>query len=215
MSGIEGKFVPIVEGDGEVEAVPVLLHKLLQERRAFQFQIASPKNAHGCENLRKEGGIERFVRYAWLEPKCSAVIVIIDGDTASDCPKTFAQSLAARVRRLNGPRPVAIVIANREYEAWFLASLPSIVGKRINESLTFPDKAALTGDPEAVRGVKEWLTRQLPRGKAYKETIHQAPMTRLIDPELARNRSRSFRRICHAVEQLLNQIESKTSIVTP
>jgi hypothetical protein len=212
---MDGKIVPIVEGDGEIAAVPILLHRLLHEHSEHRFQIAMPKNAHGCRNLSKDGGIEKFVRYAWLEPNCVAVIIIVDGDTVSGCPITFAKELSARVRCLRGPHPVAVVIANREYEAWFLASLPSLVGKRITEYLRFPSELVFAGDPESVRDVKGWLSRQLPRGKAYKETEHQAPMTRLIDLNLARSGSRSFRRVTSAVQQLLNAIAEESTTVTP
>jgi hypothetical protein len=210
-----GKIVPIVEGDGEITAVPVLLHRLLHEHSEHRFQIAMPKNAHGCSNLSKDGGIEKFVRYAWLEPNCVAVIVIVDGDMVSGCPIAFAKKLSARVRCLRGPHPVAIVIANREYEAWFLASLPSLIGKQITEYLRFPSDSVFVGDPESVRDVKGWFSRQFPRGKAYKETEHQAPMTRLINLNLARNGSRSFRRVTNAVQQLLNAIAIKSATVTP
>ena len=80
MNSILGKIVPIVEGDGEVDAVPVLIHRLLNEQREFRFQVAIPKNAHGSGNLLKQGGVERFVRYAWLEPRCVAVMIMVDGD---------------------------------------------------------------------------------------------------------------------------------------
>ena len=208
-------IVPIVEGPGEVDAIPILLHKLFQELENFNFQVAIPKNAHGSSNLQKPGGIERFVRYAWLEPKCAAVLIIIDGDTGDSCAMVTARNLAARITALNGPHPVAIVVANREYEAWFLASLPSIVGQQISESLKFPRNAIFVDDPEAIRGVKAWLTRQLPRGKVYKETEHQAPMTRLINLTLARSRSRSFRRLCDAVKELIKATDSGSTDVTP
>ena len=209
-----GKIVPIVEGDGEVTAVPVLLHRLLRESNALGFQVATPKNAHGSGNLTKEGGVEKFVRYAWIEPGCAAVIIIIDGD-ATDCAMTLAKNLAARIRKLKGPKPVAVVVANREYEAWFLASLPSIVGKQIAEAVKLPERLVLSGHPENVRNVKGWITRHLPSGKAYKETEHQLSMTRLIDLGLARNASRSFQRLYNAVAQLLTAVSANSPIVTP
>lgn len=42
------------------------------------------------------------------------------------------------------------------------------------------------GDPEAKRGVKEWLSKHYPRGKAYKPTLDQLPLTRLIDFAMVR-----------------------------
>lgn len=42
-------IVPIVEGDGEVTALPSLLRRLLYEEfMVYDWQILHPKNAHGC-----------------------------------------------------------------------------------------------------------------------------------------------------------------------
>lgn len=67
------KIVPIVKGSGDLEAVPVLLWKLLTERGRYDIQIATPQYAHGCGNLTKAGGIERFVQNAWTKRDCGLV----------------------------------------------------------------------------------------------------------------------------------------------
>ena len=53
------KIVPIVEGDGEVEAVPALLSKLLAEMQRFDIYVGDIANAHGCGNLTRPGRWER------------------------------------------------------------------------------------------------------------------------------------------------------------
>jgi hypothetical protein len=203
---VKDQIVPIVEGDGDIEAVPCLLYKLLHLKQEFRISVAPPKNAHGCGNLLKRGGIERFVEYARMEPRCAAVLVIVDGDACGDCPVLTAQALAARVRAMPRSSPVEIVVANREYEAWFLASWGSMLGQRIENRITIPIGATFTGNPESIRGVKEWISRQLPPGRIYKETEHQLTMTRLVDVNVARTNSRSFRRMCTALDQLLAAI---------
>ena len=40
---------------------------------------------------------------------------------------------------------------------------------------------------EARRGVKEWLSQYFPRGRSYKPTLDQLPMTRMIELETLRN----------------------------
>jgi hypothetical protein len=37
------------------------------------------------------------------------------------------------------------------------------------------------GDVEAIRGVKEWLSRHFASGKAYKPTLDQLPMAQMVD----------------------------------
>ncbi len=99
------------------------------------------------------------------------------------------------------------MLAHREYEAWFLASIESLAGQ-----YGLPEEIQYVGDPEAKRGVKEWLSAHMPKGEPYDETYHQPKMTAKMDMDLAYSRSRSFRRMVHAVEQI---IESSGPRVTP
>ena len=39
----------------------------------------------------------------------------------------------------------------------------------------------LEGDYESIRGVKEWLGKRFPRGRSYKPSLDQLPMTRMIN----------------------------------
>ena len=47
------------------------------------------------------------------------------------------------------------------------------------------------------------------------EAEDQAPMTQWLDTTLARQRSRSFRRLCHAIEQILDAMDAAGIVVTP
>ena len=103
-------------------------------------------------------------------------------------------------------RPVEIVCAHWSYESWFLASLETIKGQRgISEA------AALSLDAEDIQNPKQWLTNQMPDGQAYKETLHQASLSSFIDIEITYHNSRSFRRLCHALELLLDRTSSPTT----
>lgn len=93
-----------------------------------------------------------------------------------------------------------IVCATREYEAWFLASLESI-----HPSHTYK------GEPEAIRAAKGWLKRQFD----YREARDQSAYTRALDVVLAWDRSRSFKRLYHAFEQIVAAVETNQAIVTP
>ena len=105
-------LIPIVEGDGEVAALPLLLRRLFQEvYQVYDVRIARPKNAHGCGNLTAPDQLERFVAYALLEPECDGVLVLIDNDAVQgliegnvldeDCAPAFAQYLAARIQAMH------------------------------------------------------------------------------------------------------------------
>ena len=205
-------IVPIVEGDGEVKAVPLLLRRVLGERHSrYDIRIQRPINARGKTKLLRK--FDSFLEYARRDRECGAVLVLLDGD--EDCPRNLAACLAQTAVRLNMSVPVAIVCAHREYEVWFVASLDSETGDNIRATLGLAKTVAYDGDIELIGSPKGWIQVQMPQSSGYKETQDQPALTPFIDIEHTRQRSRSFRRLCHAVEELLCAIESGTPIVTP
>jgi hypothetical protein len=214
-------LVPIVEGDGEVAALPVLLRRLFHEvYQIYDVSIARPKNAHGSGNLTAADQLERFVAYALLEPECDGVLVLIDNDAAQslieenaledDCAPAFAHHLAARIQAMHPSKPVAIVVARWEYEAWFLASLGTV-----GAVVGMPEGTIYAGNVESEHSAKGWIERRLHPGQKYSETRDQARMTAYLDLESAAHRSRSFKRLKHALEQLMDAYLKNELIVTP
>lgn len=202
--------MPIVEGDGEVEAVPILMRRYLAIKRRWDLQIARPKNAHGCGNLTKIGGLERFIELAFRERNCSGVLVLMDADSEEACPVKLAADFVSRIHAHGARYPTAVVFARREYEAWFVASLSTIAGA----SGVSPE-AVFEGEVEDLVGPKQWVSRNFPRDRIYKETEDQAPMTDLIDFCVAATKSRSFRRFTNAMHDLIHAIDSQQIVVTP
>ena len=200
-------IVPVVEGDGDVAALPGLLGRILLEMyNRSGVSVAQGKtmvvNANGRSTL--ENRLEKFIQYARYKPNCGAILVLLDTD--GDCPVDLAEGLSQRCEQLGLACPVEIVCAHREYESWFLASMDTIKGQR-----GISDAAALAQEAEDIHNPKQWLTDQMPPGQAYKETTHQAPLTQHIDLGMAHNNSRSFRRLCHALELLLNHTDPSSA----
>lgn len=205
------RIVTIVEGDGDVQAVPILLSRLLNHYGwSVNWYVSRPIRVGNLGNLKKN--LNRFLELATLEKDCSAIMILLDLDEG--CPKEQSFALADAIRELQLLYPVAIVMAHREYEAWFLASMQTIAGH-----CDIPQDVRFDGEVERVRGAKEWLTAnmtQSPRPRRYKETLHQAEMTTLIDVDLAAQTSRSFRRLVHALEELTATLDSvQVGLVTP
>jgi len=179
----------------------------------YDIQVATPKNAHGRSNLIKANGIERFVRHAWKEPNCGAIFILVDAE--DDCPKSIAKDFVARIDQMGVLFPVLIVCANRMYENWFFASLETILEKHM---LWPSDKIAgitIPDDVELIASAKSRINSYFPKGRAYKETQDQESMTYILDFDLAKRRSRSFRRLCHALEEALEAIDQNSKIITP
>jgi hypothetical protein len=123
------------------------------------------------------------------------ILVLLDAD--DHCPKELASDLKTRCRASHGDLRISIVIANKEYEAWFLAAAQSLSGfGGLAEHLNPPN------DPESVRGAKEWLTSKMTSGQSYSPTRHQPVFSDRMDLSEAR-RAKSFRKFEKEISALL------------
>jgi len=91
------RIVSVVEGQGDVVAVPVLLRRFINQiNPPVAIDIARPiRQPRGT--LLKPGGIEAAVQFAATAMgDKGAVLVLLDSD--GDCPKSNAPVLAERAR---------------------------------------------------------------------------------------------------------------------
>ncbi len=202
----------IAEGDGEVAAAPHLVRRLLYEHfQRFEFNVPPARNANGRTNLIKPRGLEAFLERLRRTPDCKGVIILLDTEQEyRDCPPRLALDLAQRSKVLGTPFPVVVVCAACEYESWFLFNLHTQIRHRLNSNISSEGI-----DPEKKCGAKEWLSNNMPSGSVYKETTDQVAMTTYIDIPHTIDHSRSFRRMVHAVEELLTAIDTGQNIVSP
>lgn len=203
---MRNKIYTIVEGKGEAlsaktkPAVVILVQKLLAEVNCAHLFPAEkyPPFRLPYGQFFQNDKFERTLRFHKEYSDCAAVLVLLDMD--DDCAKERAYTLANRARQMETlPFSVVIVCAVREYEAWFLASL---------ESIHFGQQ--YQGDPEAKRDAKGWLRKNF----RYKQSQDQAIYTQKLDIALAK-RSRSFRRLCHAFEEIKEAFDLNRPTITP
>lgn len=192
----------IVEGHGDVEAVPILIRRLAQELDS-ELVVQTPKPIRvPKDRLVKSGELERHVELAARNTQGKGgVLVLIDSD--DDCPAELGPQLQSRAKAARADVPIAVVLAKREFEGWLLAGAESLRGKR-----GLPDDLLGPEDPESVRGAKEWLSRRMPRFEPYRETLHQASLTAAVDFALAR-RARSFARCEKEIVRLCRLLRDK------
>lgn len=190
-------IVAIVEGDGEVEAVPILIRRIAAVETPGAFLDVPKPNRVQRGRILKPGGIEPYVELAALQGgPDSGILILLDAD--DDCPRDLAPEILRRATEARSDRRIQVVLAQREYEAWFLAAADSLAGNRgLREDITAP------GNPESIQGAKEWLTGQMPRGRSYRETLDQPALTKGFDLERARRSAASFRKMWRAVTALL------------
>jgi hypothetical protein len=124
------------------------------------------------------------------------VLVLLDA--ADDCPAQLGPQRLARARAERPDKRVVVVLANREFEAWFLAAAASLAGQHgFSEDLHSHDS------PEVPRDCKGWLTKQRAHGHPYKETVDQAPLASIFDLKAARENSPSFNKFYRDVTRLM------------
>jgi len=195
----------IVEGHGEIQAVPVMLRRLAQEwDPGLYLNIPRPFRA-GRYKLVKTGELERIVEFVARRLETPrAILILIDAE--GDCPKELAPELLARARKARSDMPIGVVLAKHEFEAWFLAAIESLSGRRgLRENL------APVEQPESVSGAKEFLTRNMQGSSAYSETLDQPALAAVFDIELARKRSDSFDKCCREVQRLFGEAARQAS----
>ena len=190
-------IVPIVEGQSEVMAVPVLLRRLLSERQRYDVMVARPVRVHRSSVV-KEGEIERAVVLARRNREgCDAVMVLLDAD--DDCPAELGPELLKWLKKAHGDLSAAVVLAKREFEGWFLSSLESLRGVR-----GIASDASSPPNPEEIRGAKERLSTYMVRRRNYLETTDQPALAAQFDLNLAHQRCPSFEKFMRDFERLIS-----------
>ncbi|MGZ8992103.1 MAG: hypothetical protein ACXW23_19545 [Telluria sp.] len=50
------------------------------------------------------------------------IVPIVEGDGDDDCPVSKAAEIQRRAQPVIAHQPLSVILANREYEAWFIAA---------------------------------------------------------------------------------------------
>lgn len=187
------RLVCVVEGKGEVQAIPNLCSRILVSLSAVQWHvdqepIRRPRSQLVDERVKgpgrpcREDGLRKALGIA-MARRPDAILVMCDAD--DDCPGVWAASVAEYAK---GYKPTAAVMAVREFEAWLLWGHSDAELQKIKVS-----------DPERVRNAKGKL-EQLTAG--YSPATHQLSLTRGIDVQRLRKHSRSFDKLVRTIGML-------------
>lgn len=189
----------IVEGHGEVVAVPLLVRRVLRELAPGLHPILLPPHRVKRGQLVKEEDFQHAVdMVARKVDRDGRILVLLDAD--DDLPCVLGPRLLQWARSCRPDRKISVVVARREYEAWFLAAASSLRGKR-----GLPEDIEPPPAPESIRDAKRWLGDRMEEG--YTETLDQPALTEALDLAEAR-RSDSF-------DKLFREIGSLFECVVP
>ena len=191
----------IVEGHGEVAAVPILIRRMAENLHP-ELLVDTPRPIRVPRNqVVKAGELERAVELAARNIRNQgAIFIILDSD--DDCPAQLGPELLCRALEVRSDLPIAVVLAKREFESWFLAAAESLQGQRGLRNDLLPPI-----NPERIRGAKGWLRRQLESGETYRETLDQPALTARFDLDQARQAD-SFDKCYRDIVRLLDELQN-------
>lgn len=191
------KLLPVVEGEGDFDAFPILLRNILYSHSLFGIQVLNPPHKRGDLVKIKNRFNEYFqdaIKYG------AAVIWVTDFDVdGCSCVAETQSEMRSLANNIRPSWPIEFVFMVKEYETLFLAD-PNATRKvlgQISQSKAFP------ANPETVRDAKGWLINAMPQGFAYKSTVHQAKITAALNFDVLRTASPSFAHLERAVLRLV------------
>ena len=190
----------VVEGKGEVKAVPILIRRVAAIHCPELVPVITTPIRFPRNKVFKAGELEHAVGIAVRSiGRQGAILVILDSD--NDCPAKLAPTLLHRISPVFRNIPIAVVLAKHEFEAWFLAAAESLRGQRgLKDNIDSPN------DPEAIRDAKGWLSKRMEDSRTYRETRDQPALAALFDMEQARQTD-SFDKCYRDIVRLLEVLQ--------
>jgi len=223
------RIVLCVEGDGEVEAMPLLIRNVLAAKGLSNrvcVDSIQPFRVGGFFGLLPNNfeSWKKKVQAAMQRKHAGGVLLILDSDVLTDkqsrtsCPIEAARQLvqAASIVGAGTRFPLAVVFACQEFESWFISAFNHLAGKRLPDGRQIRTTAIDSPlNPEvAPKAAKAWLSRHIDCG--YKPTRDQLALTQLLTvDDLRSGGCRSFVRLESAVDQLANAINTGVCVATP
>jgi hypothetical protein len=186
--------------------VPILIRRIVAESRPKVVVDIATTLRVPESSLRRDGQLERHVeRAARLLPGRGGILIVLDCDWEGGCPAIDGPDFLDRVQGVRPDLRVAVVLAKREFESWFLAAADSLRGRR-----GLPANLEAPANPEEIRGAKEWLSSKMPPTRGYSSTTDQPALAALVDIESARQAD-SFDKFYREVERLVTALSKEVT----
>jgi hypothetical protein len=200
------RVAPIVEGHGDEASVRILLQRIWTELLGGEYIEVTKPIRRPRSKLVLEGELSKAVELAALKldqqpsPDPTLILVLLDRDPAPDPPCVQGPQLLAAARKDHEHLNISLVLANLEYETWFVAAAESLqTFLRLEKDV--PE------NPETARCGKAWVQKRYCHpGQRYAETVDMPSMTSRMDLKVCRQRSPSFDKLCRELEAYRNAV---------
>lgn len=196
------QIASVVEGHGEVQGLPVLIRRISQEIHGEPFVVAHTPHRIPKSKMRKSPELTRVVRLQSGRVRDTGGVVVLtdaDDDDAEDLRMELQATSDSAAFSLT-----VVVIAVKEYEAWFLAGIESL-----REHKSIRDDADYCGDPEQPRNAKLALEERMT--ESYDSIRHQPAFNARLDIAAAATRSPSLTRFVNALGTIIHQTRAQAS----
>jgi hypothetical protein len=189
-------LVSVVEGHGEVEALPALIRRIADHVGFVgNLRLNPPIRVKAGSFVNDQDYFRKYVALAAGKAAVNNGSLLILLDCEDDCPATLGPALLQRARAVRANVDIFVALAYREFETWFVTAAPSLHGRRgLTADLNAPH------DAEQIRDAKGWLGDRM--STSYDPVIHQLEFTREFDLKLARN-NQSFDRFYRRIQNFL------------
>ena len=213
------RLVLLVEGDGDVQAVPSLVGQLLAQLpddcQGQLFLDNAPMRIGGIHKItgKRQGDLARHLGNAAKRPKLGGALLILDGDAdrvegQCFCAVDVARTIAQRATPAGAGKrfSFAAVFLRQEYESLLLAVANQLPG--LKPGVTLPPAAE-----ESPRDAKGWLHENLADG--YNPTDRRLELTRAVRDWTPVHLLNCFQRLEHALMELAVAVTTSRHIVSP
>lgn len=193
---------PIVEGQGDVAALPLLLRRIAAEFCGGIFiDVLKPiRQPASSLVMADDGCLGNAVELAAAKlsgnvhaPAKKLILILIDAD--GRCAAQFGPELKQRAREHASHLEIASVVAVDEFETWFVASAESLT------SYLNVNPSEIPESPEESRSKTKWIEDRF-RGVRYNKPADQPKFCAVMDLNLCRSRAPSFDKLCREIERM-------------
>ena len=189
----------IVEGEGDVQAVPILVRNILIAHELNHVQLTHPQISGDIHKATKRLG--DFIGYG-LKNACP-ILWVLDCDDKADgtvgCPVRHVTNLRAAIKQLpiHLNQTVEFAFFTKEFESLFLAEQQAL-----KDFYGLPASLKIDAGAALRRNAKGEIGKLLGKDRGYKESIDQAKLAARLDLGTCRAVSRDYRHFEDAILRL-------------
>ncbi len=194
------RVFPIVEGDGDASATPILLRRIWTELLGGEYLEVLKPYTGKRQRVVQPSELARILDLAVSKLRLESgdpamILVLLDADDDPSC--ILGPNLLDQARKIRGDMDISCVIADVDFETWFVAAAASL-----SRFLNLSADSDLSETPEQSRRGKGkgWIKQRYPR---YSPTVDQPRMAAAMDLHVCRQRSPSFNKLCRELEKRL------------